>query len=289
MLDVMKRRRVLAGLGLLGLSSWSLSGRASLPAVGRPLRLGVLPITSTRILLGNYAPVRAYLQNALGQPLELFAAADFRTFVLNTERGEYDLIVTAVHFARLAQLESGWLPLVRYTALHQTLLVTLRDRPLARLEELRGRVVAGPDPLTLVSMEGRDWLQARGLREDADYTYLATPTTPSAAHALINGQSPLFLGTPQGLLNTPRDVRDQLAVFTALPERANLTWLAHPRLAAQQAQLKAALLGMNGASAELGSFFEATGYQGVREVQGAELTGADKYLPRLRAALRATR
>lgn len=284
-----KRRDLLSVMGVLGLGAWPLTLGAQLATSDRPVRIGVLPITSTRILLRNYALIQSYLEQTLKQPVELVTAADFRTFHLNTLQGQYDLVVTAVHFARMAQLEAGWLPLVRYGASHQTLLMTLRERPLRRLEDVRGSVVAGPDVLTLVSMEGQDWLRARGLTVNVDYTYLETPTTPSSAHALINGQSMLFFGTPQGLLNTPRELADQLAVFAALPERPNLTWLAHPRLASQRPFLKSSLQGLNAPSANVKSFFDATGYQGVREVADADLATSDKYLPRLREALERAR
>jgi phosphonate transport system substrate-binding protein len=286
-MPLMKRRELLlAGLASLGVCAWPLPAQAQLPLRGRPLQFGVLPITSTRVLLGNYAPVQAYLERALGQPVELVTGPDFRTFHHNTMQGHYDLVVTASHLGRFAQLDAGWVPLVRYTALHQTLLVTSRERPLRQIEELRGRSLAGPDALTLSSIEAQDWLQTRGLRLGIDYKYLETPTPPSAAHALINGQSVLAVSSPQGLKNTPEALRDQLSVFASLVELPNLLWLAHPRLATHQATLRSALLGLNTPAVNVAAFFEATGYQSVREVSVAELASADKYLPRLRSALR---
>ncbi len=283
------RRVFLGGMGLLGLAGLPKVLLAQNSSPGRPLRLGVLPVSSTRTLLRQYAPVQAYLERALGRSVELVAAADFRTFHLNTQQGEYDLVVTAVHFARLVQMDAGWIPLVRYAALHQTLLLTLRESPLRSLDELRGGVITGPDRLTIISMEGLDWLGARGLRSGVDFSYFEVPTSPAAAQALVNGQSRLALGSPQGLLNMPKALSEQLAVFSAMPERPNLTWLAHPRLAAQQAAIRAALLGLNAPSAGVASFFEATGYQEVRALQAGDLATADRYLPRLRETLKAVR
>ena len=289
MLQMNRRKMLLTGAGSLGLCALPLAARAQLPATGRPLQFGVLPITSTRVLLGNYAPVRSYLERVLGQPVELVTGPDFRTFHHNTMQGLYDLVVTASHLGRLAQLDAGWVPLVRYTALHQTLLITSRERPLRQLEELRGRSLAGPDALTLSSIEAQDWLQSRGLRVGVDYNHLETPTPPSAAHALINGHSVLAVSTPQGMRNTPEALRNQLVVFASLAELPSLLWLAHPRLAAHQSLLKSALLGLNTPAAGVAAFFEATGYQSVREVPVSELAVADRYLPRLRESLKASR
>ncbi len=289
MSDMTRRRELLVGMGVLGMGAWPLALQAQLGPLGRPLQLGVLPITSTRVLLRNYAPVQAHLERVLGQKVELVTAADFRTFHANTLQGQYDLVVTASHMGRQAQVDAGWVPLVRYTAQHRTLLVSARERPLKQVDELKGRSLAGPDPLTLAGTEALNWLQARGLRAGVDYTLIETPTPSSAVHALVNGQSLLAVSTPQGMKNTPEPLREQVTVFATLPELPSLLWLAHPHLASQQALLKASLLGLNEPAAGVAAFFEATGYQGVREVQVAELAIADKYLPRLRESMKAGR
>jgi phosphonate transport system substrate-binding protein len=282
-------RRALLISGVLGLASWPVAVRAQFPPLGRPVQVGLLPITSTRMLLGNYEPVKAYLENAMGQTVEIVTAPNFRTFHLRTIQGEYDLVVTASHMARLAQMESGWLPLVRYTAVHRTLLIATRARPLARVEDIKGGVLSGPDVVTLAAADAQEWLLARGMRAGLDYTYLETPTPSSAAHALINGQSSLAISSPQGINNTPESIRQQITVFATLPELPSLLWLANPRFAPQMAHMKSILLGLNTPSAKVAGFFEATGYQGVREVQDHEHAMADRYLPFLREALKVSR
>lgn len=278
-----RRAGLLAGLGWLGLGVVPFTSRAQ----ARPLQLGLLPVTSTRALLKNYQWVEAYLARELGQPVELVTAADFRSFQIGTLEGRYDLIVTASHLARQAQLDAGYQPLARYRAMQRTLLLTARDRPLKNIEGLRGRSLASPDSLTLASIEAHAWLQARGLRPGVDYTLIETPTPPSAAHSVLNQQSVMAISTPQGLKNTPEELREQLEVFATLPEIPSLMWLAHPRIAALAPRLKAALLALTAESAEGRAFFEATGYVGLREVQAAELKAVDGYLPRLREILKA--
>lgn len=280
-----RRAGLLAGLGCLCLGSLPRAAWASAPA--RPLQLGLLPITSTRALLKNYQLVQTHLERELGQPVELVTATDFRTFQANTLKGQYDVIVTASHLGRQAQLDAGYRPLARYRALHRTLLLTARERPLKNIEELRGRSISGPDALTLASIETQSWLQARGLRAGTDFTFIVTPTPPSAAQAVLNRQAVLTVSTPQGMKNTPEDLREQLVVFATLPEIPSLMWLAHPRLGTLVPRLTAALLAFSSESAENRAFFEATGYAGLREVQAAELNTVDVYLPYLREQLKA--
>lgn len=285
MSELRRRRGLLAGAGWLCLSALPRAAQASAPV--RPLQLGLLPITSTRVLIKNYQQVQTYLERELGQPVELVTATDFRTFQANSLQGQYDVIVTAPHLGRMAQLDAGYRPLARYRAMQRTVLLTARDRPLKNIEELRGRSISGPDPLTLASIEAQSWLQARGLRAGTDYTFIVTPTPPSAAQALLNRQAVLTISTPQGLKNTPEELREQLEVFVNLPEIPTLMWLAHPRLAALAPRLTTALLAFTAESAEGRAFFEATGYVGLREVPAAEPNAIDVYLPRLRELLKA--
>lgn len=287
MSELRRRAGLLAGLGWLGLSVLPRTAWAQGTAPARPLLLGVLPVTSTRALLKNYQLLQAHLERQLGQTVELVTAADFRSFQANTLQGQYDVIVTATHLGRMAQLDAGYRPLARYRALHRTLLLTARDRPLKNIEELRGRSISGPDPLTIASIEAQSWLQARGLRAGTDYNWIVSPTPPSAAQALLNRQAVLTISSPQGLKNTPEELREQLTVFATLPEIPSLMWLAHPRVAALAPRLTTALLAFTAESAEGLAFFDATGYVGLREVSAAELNAVDAYLPRLRESLKA--
>jgi len=289
MSELRRRTGLLAGLGWLGLSALPQTVRAQSPGNRRVLQLGLLPITSTRALMKNYQPVQAHLERELGQAVELLTATDFRTFQANTLMGAYDIIVTAAHLGRQAQLDAGYQPLARYRAMHRTLLLTARDRPLRNIEDLRGRSVSGPDALTLASIEAQTWLQARGLRAGTDYTLILTPTPPSAAHALLNRQAVLAISTPQGLKNTPEVLREQLEVRVSLPEIPSLMWLSHPGMTALAPRLTAALLAFTDESAEGRAFFEATGYAGLRDVPANELKATDIHLPRLRELMKAGR
>lgn len=277
------RRRTALGVAVLALAAprvWAQGEAAS-----RPLRLGVLPITSTRVLLRNYQHVQAYLQRRLGQPVELETAPDFQTFHRHTLDQRYDLVVTAPHLGRHAEMDAGFVPLARYSAPHRTLIVMAKARPVRNVEELRGANLASIDSLTLAATESAAWLRARGLQAGTDYAIVYTPTPAAAAHALINGQALLAVSSPQGLMNTPRELREQIEPLVSMPEMPSLLWVGHGRLGKRLPAVKEALLELAGDVADGRAFFEATGYQGLREVQIAELKAVDVHLPRLRGLM----
>ena len=240
------------------------------------MQIGLLPIATTRVLITNYQPLRAYLEQTLKRPVELVTAHDFSSFHQHTLAGDYDLIVTAAHLGRIAEIEANYLPLVRYTAAHRTLLITARDQPLKSVQDLRGKVVAGIDPLALAVNETELWLKKQGLQAGTDYTLLQTPTPVSAAYSLQNHQSAMAISSPQGMKQMPDSLRASIDVFATLPALPSLMWLAHPRLKDDLPKLKAALLAFSSASKEGAEFYNATGYIGMKTVTSEETRAVDE-------------
>lgn len=240
------------------------------------LHVGLLPIWTTRVLIKNYQPLQAHLEHELNQPVELITAPDFKTFHANTLNGDYDLIITAAHLGRLAQTEAGFTPLTRYNAPHRTLLIAAKDQPLKSIQDLKGKTLAGIDPLTLAMNDSITWLSAQGLKAGTDYTLLETPTPISATYLVQNHQSILAVSSPQGMKQLPDNIKANIEIFASLPELPSLLWLAHPRMKADVPRLKAALLSFTPQTENGAIFYEATGYMGMREPGSEEAKTMDK-------------
>lgn len=239
-------------------------------AADRALQIGILPINTTRALIKSYEPLHNYLERILGRQVELVTARDFKTFYFNTLSGQYDVIVTAAHLGRLAQTQANYIPLARYKAQHRTLLITAKDHPLQDIHELRGNLLAGIDPVTLAMNESMVWLRSQGLQAGKDFNVQNMPTPVSAAYAVKNHQAILAVGSIQGLNMMPEELRQSIEIFASLQELPSMLWMAHPRMKADIARLKTVLMGFTADTAEGAQFFEATGYQGLREVAPEE-------------------
>ena len=246
------------------------------------LKIGLLPVLSARVLLTNYQPLRAYLERELHQPVELVTATDFRTFHLSTIAGDYDAVVTAPHFARLAQLDAKYIPLASYRSANRAILITAKDRPLKSLNELRGQSLATPDRHAMVVSQALYWLREQGLNAGSDFQLLETPSLNSAAYSVQSHQSILAVMAPTGMKQMPDSIRDSIQIFANLPELpSSLIWMAHPRMATQLPQIKSALLKLTSAIPEGALFFETTGYIGLRDISSAEMKTLDPYTKEL--------
>ncbi|TCV84328.1 phosphate/phosphite/phosphonate ABC transporter substrate-binding protein [Sulfurirhabdus autotrophica] len=246
------------------------------------LRIGLLPVLSARVLLTNYQPLRAYLERELQQPVELVTATDFRTFHLSTVAGEYDAVVTAPHFARLAQIDAKYIPLAAYRSANRAILITSKDRPLKSINDLRGQSLAIPDRHAMVVSQALYWLGEQGMHAGSDFKLVETPSLNSAAYSVQNHQSVLAVMAPTGMKQMPDSIKDSIQVFANLPELpSSLIWMANPRIAAQVPQFKAALLKLTNAIPEGALFLESTGYIGLREITLDEMKTLDPYAKEL--------
>lgn len=251
-----------------------------------PLQMGVMPNVSARILLGQYQPFRAFLEQELARPVEVVTAPGLQAFQERTIAGAYGLVVTAANLGRVAQLDAGLRPIAIYEPRIPGLVVTLRDRPLAAVADLRGRTVAMTNPQSLVALKFIHWLRAQGMEVGRDV---------SATHARNEDSLGQLLTTPevraavmsQGEFNAIRpDIRENLVIWQRFMQVPGFLVLVSPRLSeAETTRITAALARFPG-SGQAREFFAATGFNGIRPVTPADLAELDDVVAETRAFLR---
>jgi phosphonate transport system substrate-binding protein len=243
----------------------------------KPLRIGVLPTLSPRLLLKNYESVRMYLARELRQSLELGTGTSFGDFHRQAMADEYDIVLTAAHLARLAQREKGWVPLATYTNPNRAILLVAKNSPIKSIEDLRGKTVTSADALALLVIYGRQWLLERGLKPDRDYQYIDAPSFTSAAHAVAQQQVALAIISPSSYKQLPEVLKNETRIFLTLPEIPAVIWLVHPKSGVDPARLKRLLLGFTSDLPEGREFYRMTGYVGMREVTAEQMRALDVY------------
>jgi phosphonate transport system substrate-binding protein len=256
-----------------------------LPGPALAFTLGVLPIHGARVLVERYEPLRAYLERSLKQPVRIESAPDFARFQQRTLRGEFDLAVTPAHFARIAQKDLGFQPLIHLLPDHDALLVFSADQPLAALAELKGRQIAVVDRLAVTVMAALQYLEEQGLESGRDYAVAEHRTHASVAHALAGGLSAVGVTTSQGMQQIPQELRQRLVVQKHIANIPAFVFLAGPDLAKARVEGLRALLLDFAKSPEGAAFMKQTGYNALRPVTEAFMKRADPYLKETRRTL----
>lgn len=277
--DALRRRLCLAaGLALFG-------GRPAAGAQDGALRLGVMPVYGIRLLLQRYEPMRAYLARLLGRPVRIETAPDFPLYLQRLLTGEFDIAVTAAHFARIAQRDAGWVPLVQFEPHHDTLIIVRADRQPAAINELAGREVAVIDRVAITVMGALHYLEKQGLRPDLDFRVTEHRTHASVVHSLLSGESFMAVTTSHGLRQVPDDLRKKVVVYRDILDIPAFTVLAGPSLPAEWIPLLRGGMFTFAQEREGIDFLAQVGYSGLRVADEATMRRADPYLKETRRVL----
>lgn len=267
----LKAALVIAALFLAGLSPVHAAGSET------PLRFGVFPNLSARALVQLYQPMQAYLEKALGQPVIIYSAPDFRTFLERTYNRDYDLVVMAPHLARLAQSEADYLPLFSYTQELHALVVTAKTSTIHNLEDLRGKTVALPDRLAIIPVLGLRLLRNQGLQPDGDFKPLYAASHSNSALAVQRGDAQGAIVGSMPYAQFPDELRNSLRVLAQSEAIPNQFLLASPNLAAPQIEALRKALSAFAASAEGRRFLENNGFGGLKPATDTELRKMETY------------
>ena len=243
------------------------------------LEIGILPNISSRILLGQYQPLREYLERVLMRPVQVSTAPDWQSFYARARSGEYAITITAAHLARLHQIESGHVPLVLFTPGIKALLVVDKDKPVGKVGDLRGTTLALSNPKSLVTLQGMQWLAEQGLRRGENLRTLNTPTDDSVGNLVLNGDCVAALISGGEFKAIPDVLRNRLQIFQQIAEVPGFVALAAPGLPATEVfRIKRALLDFTRNPDESSRFFAATGFQGFVDATEVQMKPLDIYL-----------
>lgn len=251
-----------------------------------PLEIGIFPYLSTRTVLTTYQPLRQYLQNRLQRPVLFITAPNLRTFVERTQNGEYRFVLTAPHFGRLAEQDAGYLPMLRpKRELHATLVVN-QDSALHHISELRGKTVATPDSIAIISMLGVNLLRANGLEPGKDVVLQAMPSHDAAVWSLQKGDSAAAIISATALQQMPIELKSGIRILASSNGVPPIMFMAHPKVPRGEVKLMTTLLLDFAENTPEGrNFMRDTGYLGLLPSTSKEMKSLDPYVKELKILL----
>jgi len=258
-----------------------LFGAGGASADNATIEIGIIPTLSTRTILTTYQPLREYLEEQIKQPVVLVTATDYRSFVDRTQRGEYRFVVTAPHFARLAQAEAGYVPMVRVKRELRGILVVRADSGIKTLNDLRGRIVTTPENIALITMLGQQLLRSHGLEPGKTITVRPSASFNSAVLAVQNGESNAAFTAQTALNQMSEETRAALRTIATTNAVPHVLYLASKKVPPEEVErMTRLLLDFSGDKPRGVSFF-----QGYVRPTAAELKNLDPYVRELKRQL----
>lgn len=248
--------------------------------------MGVLPYLSSERLFTNFLPMKQYLEARLGRRVILSTAPNFKTYIQRAARGDYDIYQTAPHFALLAETESGYRRVARFTRELDGDVIVRNSAQIRRIEDLRGQIVITPDALAITSFLGEHLLLEHGLVPGRDYRIMRSASHNNAALTVYRGGAAAALSSAAVFEQLPPEIRRELRVLTKTREVPHMMIMANPRLSQSEYEhLQSSLL----AFARTGpgrTFFEATGYGGMVPISDLDMQRLRPFLQHLKEHVR---
>ena len=277
MLRTRCRRTTCLAVWLLALSGLLAPARG---AIGGTIEIAIIPTLT-------YEPVRAYLEAQLREPVLLITAPDYATFIRRTQDREYRYVVTASHFARLAEAEAGYRPMVKVKRQLRAILLTSTDSGIQHVSDLRGKIVSTPDPFAIISMLGIEMLEKAGLVVGKTVTVQPFASFNSAMLAVDNGEAAAAVSAATALKQMPASVRAHLEVIAESEAVPHNFFMASPDVpAAEVNRVTEALLRFSDAPERGKQFFAHTGFIAFVRPAPAELAKLTPYVVILKHLLR---
>ena len=275
-----RRRALLALLSAIALprGAWAQSAA--------PLEIGVLPNISARVLLGQYQPMRDFLGRVTKRAVHVSTAASWIAFHKNTLALDYDLVVTAAHLARVAQLDRGFVPLISYLPDIKGMVLFSRQRPVKSIADLRGQTLALSNPQSLVTLRGMQWLAENSLQRGSDFKTVDTPTDDSVGSVVLRGDALMAVLSGGEYRAIPETTKAGLQILTTFAEVPGFVVLASPKMSATESRAtRAHLLQFATDSQEGKAFFASSGFTGMHEPAAGLMESMDVYVAATRKLL----
>jgi ABC-type phosphate/phosphonate transport system substrate-binding protein len=287
----LKRRFFLAAATWAVLAAVAPAGaRAAEPAA---LEICVLPYLSPKGLADTYGPLAAFMERQLGRPVRIVTTRDYGELIQRTARKEFPILVTAAHFARMAEVDTGYIPVLRPLTNYYEVVVVAKDSPLRAVGELRGKTVTVPDMTAQTTLMGRLLLRKHGLDPDRDVNLVVAGSHRNAVEAMLAGRAQAAIVSSGGFRHQPEEVKTRARVVAPLGDEAvgrkeaiPVIYAISPKVPAAEAARYAALIQkFANEDAEGKEWINKLSYQGLRPPTADEMTAIDPHVRELRGLL----
>lgn len=243
----------------------------------KELSLGLFPYVTPAQLIQFHIPLKNYLSKTLEMNINLVTAPDFESFMTSTEKGEYDIVLTAPHMGRLAEKRDGYHRLAMTGHNVQGLFLVKKNSAINSLDDLKGKKIMVAQRISIVYQMVLQALAKKGLEDGHNVTIIETKTHNNALYAPLRDEADASV---TGILlweTLGQEYKDKLKVIGSTNSVPGFVLMAHPRVTAQiQKKLQQALFDF-AKTAEGKAYFESTHLKAFLPIDNKTMKTLDPY------------
>lgn len=242
------------------------------------LVFGVFPYVTPGQLMEFHSPLRDYLAKSLGRPVSLVTAPDFQSFVDRTQRGEYDIILTAPHMGRLAETRDGYKRLAQTGHTVQGIFLARKDSDIHKLEDLKGKTIMMAQPISIVYQMAEHRLREMGLIPGESITIVNTRTHNNAMYAPLRKEADASATGILLLEILKQEEKEQLRVIGSTVKAPGFMMMSNKRMSKKDiSKLKNVVMNF-GKTPEGKAYFSATKYEDFVKIDDKVMKSMDPYI-----------
>jgi phosphonate transport system substrate-binding protein len=246
-------------------------------AAEAPLVLGVFPYVSRGQLMEFHAPLKQYLEQQLQRPVDMVTAPNFVEFMERTRKGDYDLVLTAPHLGRLAEVRDGYVRVAK-TAHHvYGIFLARQDSGIRTIADLKGKTVMIAQPVSIVYQLATEELRRHGLEPGRNVTVITALTHNNSLYAPMRHESDASV-TGLVLWNTAEaNVRAAEVEIGRTPGVPGFMLMASKRLAPALIERTRAAVFAFGKTPEGKAYLAATEFNRFEKIDDKTMKQLDPY------------
>lgn len=209
----------------------------------KPLTLGIFPYLSMTKIIKHNKKLKQYLEKELQQPIEVITSKDFKSYLKAVKEGTFDLLFTAPHIGRYAELKAHYHTIAATRQYIQGYFIVKKNASLQTLADAKGKIISMAPDLALVHQTAVLDLKNVGITLGENITYLPAKTHTQALINLIKAESDLALSGVNIWKKLPAKHRSELRILKKSAKLPGFLLMAHQRVAPKlMNQIKKSLL-----------------------------------------------
>jgi len=155
----------------------------------KPLTIGMFPYVAPAKLITHQKGLIKHLEKGLTRPINMVTAKNFKIFIQNAKKGQYDLLYSAPHLAYFLEKNLGYKRIAMTQHHIQGVFIVQKKSPYKKLTDLKGSKIAITSPLAILHQIAIAQLTKSGLTKGKDYSLNITKSHDNSIFSLFNGES----------------------------------------------------------------------------------------------------
>ncbi len=138
---------------------------------------GITYYQTNKEIQARFAPIAELISKTIKRPVRVVVVSAYNDVREGLDKQEYDLSFIHPAHVALAAIKSGKYRSIAWTTGftdYSVMLLTNKDQPIAKLDDLRGRTIVSPDPDSITAWMLRAMLRDQKLKPDTDLKIITT-------------------------------------------------------------------------------------------------------------------